>query len=332
MKRCPTCDKTFDDAMRFCQVDGTPLVEAAEPIDPYKTMVARPEDIAAAIPPLVTPVETSAPKEEDEEVLQIPEAEADPKKTMYASEAEIRSAMDDVDQPEEPVMDIPPYSEPVPPEPPKFTEPSLSPPSFGDTGGPPPTPFSPDVPSEPSFSKTPPIPSPFDQSAPASFDPPAPSFDEPKPEPPVFAEPEPVSPAFNPFNEPAAAEVNAPLAQAEWTPPAAQESDWQDQNNMQNPQFQSGGPAAAGQSQVLAIVSLVVGILSLLCCAWFVPGIVAIVLGFLARSKANSDPASYGGAGLALGGIITGAISLVLGVIVVILYFLGFAASMMQGM
>ena len=41
MKQCPTCDKTFDDAMRFCQSDGTPLV-ADEPLDPYKTMVARP--------------------------------------------------------------------------------------------------------------------------------------------------------------------------------------------------------------------------------------------------------------------------------------------------
>lgn len=100
---------------------------------------------------------------------------------------------------------------------------------------------------------------------------------------------------------------------------------------MQNPQFQN--PAAAGPSQVLAIVSLVIGILSLLCCAWFLPGIIAIVLGFVARSKANSDPANYGGAGLALGGIITGALSLVIGVIVVILYvFMGVGASLMQNM
>ena len=49
MKRCPTCQKTFDDAMRFCQTDGTPLVEDVTPADPYKTMVASKEDIAAAL-------------------------------------------------------------------------------------------------------------------------------------------------------------------------------------------------------------------------------------------------------------------------------------------
>lgn len=97
---------------------------------------------------------------------------------------------------------------------------------------------------------------------------------------------------------------------------------------MQNPQFQNAAPA--GQNQTLAIISLVVGILSLFCCAWFVPGLAAVVMGFLARGKANSNPAQYGGAGFALGGIITGGISLILGLIVVVLYFLGFAASLMQ--
>ena len=27
MKQCPVCEKTFDDSLRFCQVDGTPLVD-----------------------------------------------------------------------------------------------------------------------------------------------------------------------------------------------------------------------------------------------------------------------------------------------------------------
>jgi len=49
MKRCPNCQKTFDDAMRFCQTDGTPLVDDAPPADPYKTMVASKEDIQAAL-------------------------------------------------------------------------------------------------------------------------------------------------------------------------------------------------------------------------------------------------------------------------------------------
>ena len=45
--------------MRFCQTDGTALVEKVEekppePVDPYKTMVASKADIAAAIPPLAS--------------------------------------------------------------------------------------------------------------------------------------------------------------------------------------------------------------------------------------------------------------------------------------
>jgi hypothetical protein len=61
---------------------------------------------------------------------------------------------------------------------------------------------------------------------------------------------------------------------------------------------------------------------------WFIPGIVAVVLGFIAKGKADSNPNEYGGRGLALAGIITGGISVVLGILVVILYFLGFLASL----
>src|SRR5687768_15514157 len=141
MKRCPTCDKTFDDNMRFCQADGTPLLEDA-PVDPYKTMVARPQDIAAATPP------SSA----TDDVLDLP-ADADPAKTMYASEEEIRSEMAARDAGDEHVIDIPPLTEP---EPPRFSEPS-----------PPPSPFSaPDI----SSPGVPPIPSPFDSPKPMSYE------------------------------------------------------------------------------------------------------------------------------------------------------------------
>ena len=318
MKRCPSCDRTFDDNMRFCQTDGTALVDAPEPVDPYKTMVARPEDIAAAIPKAPEPPQPE-PKAE-EEVLEIPpETPSDPKKTMYASEAEIRKAMSEVD---EQVIDVPPIDEPAPPQ---FIEPTLG---SAPAGGPPPSPFGAE---DDAMSRTtPPIPSPFGKEPP-KFEPAEDKFEVPEPERPVFAEPErPMAtdePAFgSPFS--AGSDPSSPLAQAESTPPpAAQDTNWQD-NQMQNPQYQNAAPA--GPNQTLAIISLVVGILSLFCCAWFVPGIVAVVMGFLARSKANSNPAQYGGAGFALGGIITGAISLILGLIVVVLYFLGFAASLMQ--
>lgn len=41
MKKCPTCARTFDDALKFCQIDGTPLVDAGQsaPEDSFKTMV-----------------------------------------------------------------------------------------------------------------------------------------------------------------------------------------------------------------------------------------------------------------------------------------------------
>ena len=280
--------------MRFCQSDGTPLIDDAPPLDPYKTMVARPEDIAAGMSASLGASEPQA----EEEVLQLP-VEADPLKTMYASEEEIRKEMQAHDSKDEQVMDIPPLA----PGPPKFSEPSLSPPSFGDVS-PPPSPFG---------QTTPPIPSPFDNPKPSTYEPPAPNF-------PAFKDPEPVvsSSAANPF------EPQSP-ATPEWTPPPAIEPSFQNQEPMQNPSF-TPSPAAGGPSQTLAIVSLVAGILGLtVCCGAFVPSLVAVVLGFMARGKANSDPANYGGAGLALGGLITGVIGVIGSIIVLIYVLLNFA-------
>jgi hypothetical protein len=341
MKRCPNCDKTFDDNLKFCQVDGTPLVEdAAETVDPFKTMVASKSDIAAAMSSIDPPAKADKPGEPpalDEQVLEIPEP-MDMGKTQVVSESELRAEMAKTDADNEPVIDIPPMEEAKLPEPvaPKFNEPKINPPKFESESI-----------SDDRFTKTtPPIPSPFADAKPTAMEaptdePPSSPFSAPEPPSPLsvggksqagvedepkFADPEPAISQFEPEAEPAA----EPLAQAQWSPPAAQES------NMQNPQNfgQNQAPAAAaGPSSVLAIVSLVVGILSILCCGWFIPGIVAIVLGFMARSKANSDPANYGGAGLALGGIITGALSLVLGVIVIVLYvFFGVGAQLLQGM
>ena len=301
--------------MRFCQSDGTPLIEDEQPIDPYKTMVASPAEIAAAMPP-EAPVSESEPSEtKEDDVLQLP-VESDPLKTMYASEDEIRQEMAKQSPVGENVMEIPPLA----PEPPKFNEPSLSPPTFGDIPPPPAedvpeekSPFNSAPPLSPFEMTTPPIPSPFNEPKPVSYDPPAKNR-------PVFAEPEPPPPSPNPFNQ-----VSAPPA---WTPPpAAPEASWQNQPVAQSTPGQPPVAGAGGQNKTLAIVSLVVGVLSLFCCGWFVPGIIAIVLGFLAKSKADNNPNEYGGRGLALGGIITGVFSLILGIIVVVLYFFGFLAG-----
>lgn len=319
MKQCPVCDKEFDDSLRFCQVDGTPLVDKteAEEVDPFKTMIGTKADILAAMPPVAAPTppaEPAVPAPIENELLEIPPA-ADPNKTQFVSEEELRAEMAKASVPDEQVIDVPPLAEP---EPPKFAEPEPAVPSFGTA--PPPSPFA--TPNEASdmgpgpanFPTSPPIPSPF--SAPDEESVPQSTSDRPS----AFEASASPEPAVNPF-EPA---PSAPLAQAEVSSPVVPES------NMQNPQnFGQGAPAAGGPNQTLAIVSLVVGILSIFCCGWFVPGIAAIIMGFMARGKANGDPANYGGAGLALGGIITGAISLVLGVIVVALYMLGFAAQYM---
>lgn len=93
------------------------------------------------------------------------------------------------------------------------------------------------------------------------------------------------------------------------------------------PPPQQMGPGAAGGGQkmeVLAIVSLVAGIVSLItcfCCGIFavpVP-IAAIVTGVLGLKKVNNDP-SLGGKPLAMVGIALGAVSLVLMILMMILW------------
>ncbi len=302
MKKCPNCERTFEDSMRFCQTDGTALVDDAPPVDPYKTMVATSDEIAAAMPPAA-----DTPKPE-EEVLQLP-ADADPKKTMFVSEEELRKEMAD-----EQVMDLPPLA----PEPPKFSEPSLSPPSFGDVtpSTPPASPFAPpeepksDFSSDPFQKTTPPIPSPFGEPKPSTYEPPAtPSFAP-------AADPEPVaSTSFDPPSAPIEASAPSPV------------QSWEPNEPMQNPVSMP-----QGQNKTLAIVSLVLGILGLtVCCGSILPSIVAIILGFMAKSKASGDPVNFGGGGLALGGIITGFIGILGSIALLALYFLGALASVMGG-
>ena len=293
--------------MRFCQTDGTPLVDTPEPVDPYKTMVARPEDIAAAIPKVRDEARSET---REDEVLEIPPIEAsDPKKTMYASEAEIRSAMAEVDSGDDQVIDVPPLNEP---EPPRFIEPALdSAPPFSDQKE-----SQSASPSSDDFGSktTPAIPSPFQGSMENFQRPPAPELNpEPLNEPKPFAEPERLAAEPPPSPFAAAAEPpSSPLAQADPTPtPAAQDTNWQEKP-MQNPQFQ--GAAGAAQSKTLAIVSLVLGIVGLLCCSLFVPSLAAVITGFMARGKANSNPSAFGGSGLAVAGIILGVLGLLGGV------------------
>lgn len=343
MKKCPSCSKTFEDSMRFCQVDGTPLVDDAPAFDPYATIVGtgipvppvEPEPAAAehetSVESAFEPI-SSAPAEPDpnihatvgsipiaepDDVLDLPSS--DPLKTMYVSEAEMKDVLGDQGGD---IIEIPPAAETSEPEPPSFLAPEPEPEPEPVFSAPPPSPFS--TPSEPEPQYSTPEPE-FSIPDPApTFDSPAstPVFDEPKRD---FEEaPTMIQPSFqSPFDPAPAAPV------AEWTPPPAPESSWQNQEIGSNTPFQTPPAGAAGPNKTLAIVSLVAGILGVtICCGGLLPSLVAIITGFMARGKANSSPDEYGGAGLALGGIITGAIGLVGGVVVLIFWFLGTFASL----
>ena len=406
MKKCPNCDKTFDDSMRFCQTDGTPLVEFVEAPadDPLKTTVVRQDELASVIPPedpFKTSVASASSKDDSGDLLQLPE-EFDPMKTVVAKDdsnfsLDVSDAKDDspFSQPMSP-FDAPsapfePKIESAPsdysvPEPPKFNEPSLSPPNFNDmsssssepkfdepkkTDEPPPTaiympesnPFSSEkidsqepVSSSP-FDKpmdTPFGDSPFNKPADNPFAAPSSSpFSEPPKETypiPSFQEPEPVvstpqsspfdTPSSSPFDAPSSSPFdqpfgggqmqqqnqgfNQPVQNSDWTPPAAPNAAWQEQGVGANTPFQPP-PAGMGQgqNQTLAIVSLICGILSCLCCFSILTGPAALITGFMAKGKADSDPANYGGSGMALGGMFTGAIGTLIGIAAVVLQFLG---------
>ena len=89
-------------------------------------------------------------------------------------------------------------------------------------------------------------------------------------------------------------------------------------------------PAASGEAktETLAIISLIAGILSLIvsfCCGFlgFPFPIAAIILGLISLSKIKKDPENLKGKGLAIGGIICGAVGIVLLVLAIILFGAG---------
>lgn len=380
MKRCPTCDKTFDDKMKFCQTDGTLLVDDAPPVDPYKTVVGSQSDIASAIPPIdpfKTMVASPPPKVEEpkaaNEVLEVPE-EIDSLKTMVVSQEEMKQAIKADEATDVPKLDLPPPAPPVaavpiiepkaptpvdfsppPAPPPMFDEPVSSAADFGQMSPPKtdlpkpvenqkfdskskPTDFSTQSPYGNQENK--PIPSPFDGSMIGYQPPTAPPFDAPKP--PPFQEPaspfgdaaqssnQPSFQPSTPFDQPEA--FNAPIKQDDWMPPPAPVSEWQNQELGANTPFQPP-IAGGGQSQTLALVSLILGgigiitiiptLLFTLCAILPVGfGLAAIITGFLGRSRASKKPDEYTGGGLALGGIITGAISLLVPIVIVVITLL----------
>ena len=77
-----------------------------------------------------------------------------------------------------------------------------------------------------------------------------------------------------------------------------------------------GAPPSFGgqQTSVMAIISLVTGILGVLCCGSFIFGIAAVVLGFLGRKEISESNGQKKGGGLATAGLVLGGIGIVLSV------------------
>jgi hypothetical protein len=82
---------------------------------------------------------------------------------------------------------------------------------------------------------------------------------------------------------------------------------------------QPSAPALTGQTQNgLSITSLVLGILSILGCL-FLTGIPAIITGHIAHARARRDPQTYGGASMALAGLIMGYVGTLLVTVIAVL-------------
>ena len=85
------------------------------------------------------------------------------------------------------------------------------------------------------------------------------------------------------------------------------------------------------QNNGKAVASLVTGIASLLlswCCGLGLVGIVAVVLGVKARGEIRRSGGTQSGDGLALAGIITGAVAIVLGLVVLVAVAIALSTGM----
>ena len=97
------------------------------------------------------------------------------------------------------------------------------------------------------------------------------------------------------------------------------------------PSRQPGIAAKQSQTDSVAVCALVFGILGILSC-FTLFSIAGVVCGHIARKRALENPTASSNAGMALTGIITGYVGIVLSVLVVIVYFLFIAAAVASEM
>jgi hypothetical protein len=100
--------------------------------------------------------------------------------------------------------------------------------------------------------------------------------------------------------------------------------EWQGGQQMVDRSQYPGAPLSVYQSQTLAIVSLGLGVgamtIGWCCSTGLLLSPAALITGFIAISQINKDPSRYGGKGLAIGGIVAGAIFLALYLLFIIIY------------
>ena len=153
--------------------------------------------------------------------------------------------------------------------------------------------------------------------------------DTPVPTPPAFLEPKPapereaetlIQPQLIPPSEPQInlppEPVSAPIEQ--WTPPPAPDAAWQNEPIGSNTPFQPPPAGAGGENRTLAIISMISGILSCLCCFSIITGPAGLICGWIAKKNIAENPGQYGGAGLATVGMITGTLGIVIFIVLII--------------
>ena len=93
----------------------------------------------------------------------------------------------------------------------------------------------------------------------------------------------------------------------------------------------SAGPGGVSPTQpadALAICALVFGVLGIICIQIFSP--VAVICGHIALKRANENGDRSANKGLAIAGLVTGYLGLVLLIVIVAVYGFAFAAAMLE--
>ena len=82
-------------------------------------------------------------------------------------------------------------------------------------------------------------------------------------------------------------------------------------------------PQATRSTNGMAIASLVLGIVGALGCTWFIPSILALVFGYIARRQIRESGGAQAGLGFTTAGIILGWLGVVIGLVFFVFVFSG---------